>query len=76
MKTERSIDPLGRIVIPKQMRTKLNIEVGTPLSITVSEESIVISKAGHYCKVCGSRQDNFDNDMEICPTCIQKIKTF
>ena len=41
----RKIDALGRIVIPRDVRTSLGIENGTPLEIEVSDNSIILTKS-------------------------------
>ena len=40
----RSIDQLGRIVIPKELRRTLDIEVGDPLEIFVDGEEVILRK--------------------------------
>lgn len=40
----RRIDELGRIVIPKEIRSKLRISEGETLEIYVKEEQIILSK--------------------------------
>jgi len=42
----RRMDALGRIVIPKEFRKTLNIEVGDPIEIFI-EENCVISRKYH-----------------------------
>jgi AbrB family looped-hinge helix DNA binding protein len=37
----RSIDPLGRIVIPKEVRCSLHIKPGDPFEIVVNEDSSI-----------------------------------
>ena len=41
----RKIDELGRIVIPKEIRDKLGIEVQENLNIELVDNKIIISKA-------------------------------
>ena len=45
----RSIDQLGRIVIPKELRRTLDIEVGDPLEIFVDGEQIILKKYQPSC---------------------------
>lgn len=40
----RRIDDLGRIVIPKEIRRSLGIEVGEPLEIFVDDEKVIFQK--------------------------------
>ena len=41
---ERSIEKLGRIVLPKDMRDYFNINKGDEIKIIVTEEGILIKK--------------------------------
>ena len=41
----RSVDGLGRIVVPKEIRQKLGIDKGTPMEILASTEGIMIRKS-------------------------------
>lgn len=40
----RNIDALGRIVIPKEMRTQLDIKENDPLNIELQDNKIIITK--------------------------------
>ena len=42
---KRTVDPLGRIVIPKQMRTHYAIDTGNDVVIIPAEDGIFIKKA-------------------------------
>ena len=42
---KRTVDPLGRIVIPKQMRTHYAIDKGNDVVIIPAEDGIFIKKA-------------------------------
>lgn len=41
----KKIDQLGRIVVPKDLRKKLNIEIGDDLDIQLNGNAIVVKKA-------------------------------
>ena len=41
---ERRIDDLGRVLIPKNVRLSLGINYGDVISISVSDESIILRK--------------------------------
>ena len=68
----RKVDSLGRIVIPKELRTTMNIvEDETVLEISSDGEKIVLSKYNPGCHCCG----NMDNLVEvmglkICNECL------
>lgn len=40
----RKIDDLGRLVVPRDIRRKLNITENNPLEVSVSDDSIIIKK--------------------------------
>ncbi|WP_078391810.1 AbrB/MazE/SpoVT family DNA-binding domain-containing protein [Shouchella patagoniensis] len=55
----RKLDQLGRIVIPKELRSMLNIEIKTPLAILIDGDQIVLEKYQPYkaCMVTGESSD-------------------
>ncbi|RAS77299.1 AbrB/MazE/SpoVT family DNA-binding domain-containing protein [Priestia endophytica] len=57
----RKVDQLGRIVIPKELRDTLAIEVQDPLEIFVEEERLILRKyqAQKACMITGEvSEDN------------------
>ncbi|WZX99561.1 AbrB/MazE/SpoVT family DNA-binding domain-containing protein [Bacillus sp. FSL W7-1360] len=48
----RKIDQLGRIVIPKELRNVMGLEIGTPMEIYVEEERIIVQKYEPSIKAC------------------------
>ena len=63
----RKVDELGRIVIPMELRNKLNIEERDPLEIFVDGSSIILKKYSSSCTFCGSEKDLVTfNDKLIC----------
>lgn len=53
----RKIDDLGRIVIPKEIRQKLNIKYDDKLTIEVKNESIILKKAYNDLEVLKKLED-------------------
>ncbi|PDX97082.1 AbrB family transcriptional regulator [Bacillus pseudomycoides] len=55
----RKLDPLGRIVIPMELRRTLEIEEKTPLEIYVEGEKIILKKyeAHGACAITGEVSD-------------------
>lgn len=53
----RRIDHLGRVVIPKELRTVHFIEDGSPLEIFVDDDKIILRKYQPGCILCG-QSDN------------------
>ena len=71
----RNVDELGRIVIPKEIRTKLHINNSDPIEIYVDGDSIILKKYEHVCLFCASKENliNFKNK-KVCASCIDEIK--
>ena len=42
---ERVVDRLGRIVIPSDMRKMVNVDIGTKVVITATDEGVIIKPA-------------------------------
>lgn len=71
----RKVDELGRIVIPMELRNKLNIDFRDSLEIFVEGSSIILKKVETNCVLCGSTKKLVDfNDKQICSKCLEKLK--
>ena len=70
----RKADELGRIVIPKEVRSKLKIDIKDSIEIYVDGNSIVLKKYEPGCIFCGnSRNLNTYKDKLICKNCLENI---
>ncbi len=72
--TIRKIDELGRIVIPIEIRNKLNINEKDLLEIFIEENSIILKKFEESCVFCGSIEDlkKYKNKL-VCSKCVENI---
>ena len=71
----RRVDELGRVVIPKEIRKKLDIYEKDPIEIYIDGHSIVLKKVETNCIFCGTDKNLTDfKDKPICPKCLQNIK--
>lgn len=71
----RDLDQLGRVVIPKEPRTTLNIKEGDPIEVFVNRSDIVLRKFENNCIFCGSESDLvLFEGRKICRECLKKIK--
>lgn len=70
----RSLDNLGRIVIPKEIRNSYEIEEGTKVEFFTTENSIIIKKYRKGCHCCR----NVEIEATICglPICKSCLKEF
>ena len=73
----RGIDSLGRIVLPKELRTTLHLDGDTKLEIFVDGDAIVLKKHRPVgsCDFCGDVDANAIQFVGycICPACRRKI---
>ena len=72
----RKIDPVGRIVLPKEIRDKLGMEVNSEIAINQKGNKIELYKYEESCCICGEEYDNGEvNGNKICNKCFKKIKS-
>ena len=71
----RAIDPLGRVVIPKEIRTALDWNAGDPLSIYVEGDNVFLRKESATCIFCQSKETVSElGGKHICATCLEILK--
>jgi len=70
----RKVDELGRIVIPIELRNKLDIAIKDPIEIFVDGSSIILKKYEPNCIFCSnSKELSTYKDKLICSKCLNKI---
>ena len=70
----RKVDELGRIVIPKELRTTLNIEEKDALEIFTEGEVIMLRKYNPGCIFCGQSKNVRDvKGKKICYKCVAEL---
>ncbi len=71
----RNVDELGRIVIPKEMRTKMDISSSDPIEIYVEDDKIILQKYRNACMFCGSGVGLTEfKGKKVCEGCIEEMK--
>lgn len=70
----RGIDELGRIVIPKEIRTILDLPEGTKMEFFVEGTSIIMKKQVAVCALCGKEGVVEIGSKKLCQSCIDEIK--
>ncbi|MGW8958408.1 AbrB/MazE/SpoVT family DNA-binding domain-containing protein [Paenibacillus sp. NPDC055715] len=73
----RPLDHLGRIVLPKELRNSMNINIGDALDFFITPEGLMIRKyTGVSCYFCGTVDNlSYFRDHLICNDCIEKLKS-
>ena len=75
MHEKRTVDDLGRLVIPKSIRNATGIVPGTECFISSVGNEIRISSAEKKCIFCGKDSKfEFVEGKHICKSCLKKIK--
>lgn len=70
----RKVDELGRIVIPIELRNKLDIAIKDPIEIFVEGSSIILKKYEPNCIFCGSSKElSSYKDKLVCSKCLVKL---
>lgn len=70
----RRVDPLGRIVIPMELRRTMNIKSNDPLEVLVDGENIIVRKFGvqpNYEKMWNELKSNNKIPTEL----VDKLET-
>lgn len=70
----RRLDQLGRIVIPKDIRSKFEINEKDPLEIFVERNEIILKKYVPSCAFCNNTRNlvEFKSKL-VCEECRKKI---
>jgi len=74
----RKVDRLGRIVLPKELRDKFDIdaEANDPVEIFVDGDYIMLKKYNPSCIFCGSVNEiQTVHGKLVCEKCIKELKT-
>ena len=75
MKATGNVDELGRIVIPKEMRKKMDIKSDDPVEIFVEDDKIILKKYTPACLFCGNDTGvTLFHDKKICAACLAELK--
>ena len=72
----RNIDEMGRLVLPKEMRRKMDIESGDEIEFFAEDDRIILRKYQPSCLFCGSEVTVVDyKGKRLCADCIADIKS-
>lgn len=71
----RSLDDLGRIVLPIEMRRNLNIAERDALEIYIEGSNIILKKHETACIFCGTNNSLIEyKDKSICAACLGELQ--
>lgn len=71
----KKIDQLGRIVIPKEIRSSINIKTNDYLELYTEGDFLIVKKSNKNCALCGNVENIVTlKNINICKECIKYIK--
>ena len=71
----RKVDELGRIVLPKEIRTSFDLEPGDGVEMFSDKDRIILHKYAPSCVFCGEADDIVTyKDKKICKGCLEEMK--
>jgi transcriptional pleiotropic regulator of transition state genes len=71
----RKVDELGRIVIPKELRTVLEIAIKDPIEIFMEDDLIILKKYNPSCCFCSSMDKlRYFKGKNVCKACVEGIQ--
>ena len=71
----RKIDNTGRLVLPRELRSLLDIQERDNIEIFIDGNKIVLQKYQPACMFCNQMDDVvYFNGKRVCASCIEKIK--
>ena len=71
----RNIDEMGRLVIPKEMRRKMDIDTGDEIEFFIEGDRIVLRKYQPSCLFCGSEVALVEyKGKRLCAECVSQMK--
>lgn len=71
----RSLDSLGRVVIPIEIRRRFGIKEDELLEFYVEDDKIILKKFVNSCVFCGSRDSiSTFKDSYVCADCMRELK--
>ncbi len=72
----RKVDELGRIVLPKELRTVLNINEKDSIEIFTDNDKIILQKYQPACTFCNNANNIiYFSGKRVCTDCIEKLKS-
>lgn len=70
----REIDSLGRIVLPKSIRTNFGLNEKDGVEIFTDGDGIVLKKYAPFCIFCGGNENIITyKDKNVCRNCASEI---
>ena len=77
MKTKgiiRKVDEVGRIIIPSEIRSVLNIDYRDQVEVFLDNNSMIVKKYVPTCIFCGETKNiSVFKDKQVCARCLKEL---
>lgn len=71
----RTIDKLGRVVIPSEYRKYLNIHSDEDVEVLLTSDGVLLRKFTPFCVLCGKKDSLVEiGGSHLCRDCIAAVK--
>ncbi|MBR7111508.1 MAG: AbrB/MazE/SpoVT family DNA-binding domain-containing protein [Clostridia bacterium] len=71
--TEKTLDNLGRVILPVKYRNQLGLKPGDKVLISLKNDAISITPSTDTCALCGKALVS-KCELRLCKYCIQAVK--
>lgn len=72
----RKIDALGRVVLPSEFRSMLNLKSGIEVEMFANEVSITLRKYSRGCMFCGRKKVLINyRGYKVCMSCVSNMNS-
>ena len=69
------VDQLGKVILPKKLRSALDIKIGDPVEIYLDGDLLYMKKYFPECVFCESIENVIEyNKIYICKKCLEALK--
>ncbi|MFD2329962.1 AbrB/MazE/SpoVT family DNA-binding domain-containing protein [Cohnella sp. GCM10020058] len=70
----RKVDQLGRIVLPKSLRKRYQMNEGDPVEILVQGDHIILERYRPRCVFCSSMENVTEyKERHVCGACLKEM---
>lgn len=70
----RKVDQLGRIVLPKSLRSRFKMNEGDSVEILVQGDQIILERYRPRCVFCSTLEDVMEfKEKHICAACMRAV---
>lgn len=72
----KTVDDLGRMVLPKELRDHLDVELKEKVELIAGEDCVIIRKYRERCVFCRESAEEllFFKERPVCGACLQALR--